>query len=258
MDILLLIIGILILLTAAVLALRLRVHLELSEERKTVFFGLGRSGPFIDFDSGVGKFRLFGFNLRSFKVQAVGDDDEDEDEETEADIKPAEPAVEERESDADRPGDSFDEGRAKPHEAADTAAAARRRRRFRLPSGLKPAWRLFSHSTKATGRYLMRLFRGTRVEHLEARIRGGFEEPDQTGQAYGYFQAVSGAVPFVRRHVKYSPDFTGQSLSGSFRIGVALPLYRLVGSTLLFLWDLPLRELIRLAIGKKKGADDVK
>jgi len=257
MDIFLIIIGIFVLLLVVTLALRLRLHVELSPNRKTLFFGLGRTGPFIDLESGQGKIRLFGINVRSFLVYGADDDTDDTADRTDEPREESEQPSPSEPAEARKPEAAVD-SQADMKDSTPESTKKSRRRRIGLPVSFKTARELLSHSTRAVGRYIWRLFRGTRIEELDARIRGGFDSPDETGRAFGYFQAVSGAIPFVGRHITYYPDYTGQSISGSFRMGLALPLYRFVGSTLLFLWDLPLRDIIRLAIGKKKGADDVK
>jgi len=58
--------------------------------------------------------------------------------------------------------------------------------------------------------------------------------------------------------LNFTPDWYGRSFSGSFRLAVTLPFYKFIYITLKLMIRLPLRDLIKLAIGKKKGASDGK
>jgi len=110
--------------------------------------------------------------------------------------------------------------------------------------------------SRALWRYTIGLLKSVMIEELEADVQAGFYEPDLTGQLFGYYQAALAAAPSVVGRVHYTPDWTGASFAGQARVAVALPLYRLLYRTLILICQLPLRRLIKLAIGKKRGGQD--
>jgi len=211
---------IVLLLAAAVLLLRLRVRFELAENRRLLFFGLGRSGPELDFARRVWSFKLFGLTVKSGPMK-----------------KPDAAAAPKREKTA---------------EVAEKRAAKK-------PTRIRP-WRdvvaLIPKCAGALQRYSIDLLKSVVVEELEAEIKAGFEQPDLTGRLFGYYQAALAAAPSVVGRVRYSPDWTGASFAGRARVAVALPLYRLLYRTLVLICRLPLRRLIKVAIGKKRGGQD--
>ena len=123
---------------------------------------------------------------------------------------------------------------------------------------LRDILRVLPQCAKPLGVYLITLLKATAVEELEGEIKAGFAQPDLTGMTFGYYQAALAAVPSVVGRIDYIPDWDGASFSGSARISVALPLYRLIYRTVILLVRLPLRKLVKLAIGEKKGAEDGK
>lgn len=203
-------------LIAAVLLLRIRFRAEFNADNKIVFFGLGRSGPEIDFVAGEGRIRLFNREITKFAVKRVPR--------------------------------SF-------AEAGDFAGAIRREAR-RRENKAGEAWSIFKRSIMPFYNFVVSLFKGTVIEEIRADVAGGFDDPALTGSTFGYYQAAIGAVPALAGRVNYYPDWTGRSLSGSIKVSVALPLYRLVGSFIRLIWQLPLREIAKMAIGRKKGASD--
>jgi hypothetical protein len=211
---------IVLLLLAAICLLRLRVRFELGTDRRLLFVGLGRSGPEFDFVRRVQSFKLFGRTIKSAPMR-----------------KPDEKAAPKPE---------------KPAEADDkrTEKKSKRVRPWHEVIGIIPK------CTGALQRYSFGLLKSVVVEELDAQIEAGFEQPDLTGQLFGYYQAALAAVPSVVGRVQYQPDWTGASFAGSARLAVALPLYRLLYRTFLLICQLPLRRLIKLAIGKKRGGQD--
>jgi len=196
--------------------LRIRFRAEFNADNRIIFFGLGRSGPEIDFIAGVGRFRLFNYELGKFAVKRVPR--------------------------------NFSE-------AGDFAGTIRREAKLREKTAGQ-AWSIFKRSLKPLYNFFVSLFKATVIEEMKAEVAGGFDDPALTGSTFGYYQAAIGAVPALAGRVNYYPDWMGASLSGSFKMSVALPLYRLVGSFIRLLWQLPLREIAKMAIGKKKGASD--
>ncbi len=110
---------------------------------------------------------------------------------------------------------------------------------------------------RAVTGYFYSLLKSFTVEKLEGEIEAGFETPDLTGQAYGFYQAAVGAVPGIAGRLRYIPDWEGPSFSGAAKVSVAIPLYRVFVRTIVLIFKLPLRDLIKLAIGTKKGDQDV-
>lgn len=117
--------------------------------------------------------------------------------------------------------------------------------------------RLIPDLFRAVTGYFISLVRSIEVEQLEGEIEAGFDSPDITGQVYGYYTAAMATVPAVAGRFKFTPDFSGPSFDGSARVSLAIPLYRILLRTAALLIDLPLRKIIKLAIGRKKGDQDV-
>ncbi len=204
------------------LLLHLRVRLHFSPEKKLLFIGLGRSGPELDFIRREAVISLWGW-----KVKRVTFD-------IKAEMFKKTPS-------------SRKEKRAK----APPKAAPRRQRSLRdilhlLPKCFQPLWQ-----------FMIGVFKSVIVEELEGQIEGGFDSPHVTGMVFGYYQAALAAVPNVVGRVRFVPMWTEASLSGSARVAVAIPLYKLLGRMIVLLFRLPLRDLFKLAIGKKKGVSDV-
>ncbi|RKX24405.1 MAG: hypothetical protein DRP45_08290 [Candidatus Zixiibacteriota bacterium] len=207
----------------AVLLLRLRVRLEIADDKRLLFAGLGRTGPELDLRSKRGVFKLFGMRLREFETTRK------KPEKTAAKHKRLEKAI----------------------ELAERAEGKGKRRR-----SLRQIIQIVPQVTTALWQYLVGLLKSVIVEQAEGQIEAGFESPDITGRAFGYYQAALAAVPAMLGRVRYVPDWDGPSFSGVMHIQVALPLWRLFFQTAALLWRLPLIRIIKLAIGEKKGAQD--
>lgn len=209
---------IIILVIAAVTLLRLRFRLDFSSERRLVFVGLGRTGWAFDFSCRQGSLKFAGLTVKKLKT---------------VDKKKAGP---------------------KPEPKPPRKPKKKKTRRERA---LGDILRVVPAVGKATANYARSLLRALRLEECNGEIEGGFDQPDLTGMAYGYYQAITAALPGVGRRFRFTPDFDGPSLAGSARVSIAIPLYRIFVSTLVLILKLPLRDLIKLAIGKKKGDQDV-
>ncbi len=214
-----------VLIIGAILMLRIRVRARLDSEHRLLFVGLGRSGPEMDFVKHEGVFKLFGITIKHFTLG--------EEEEQPAEEKPEEKAEEDKKK------------RKKPA-------------RIRRLGSRREVIDFALVVLKATWKYFVGTIKSLIVEQLEGEIEGGFESPHLTGEAYGYYHALVGAVPALAGRFTYIPDWTGPSLTGSLRVSVALPLYRFVYQTIRYWLRLPLRKIIKLAIGEKKGEQDVK
>ena len=209
-----------LILIIATLLIRVRFRLEISPERRILFVGLGRSGPEFDFIRKEGVFKLFGMPLKRFSLERRPDT-----------VPPkAKPGSVEAEAESPR---------------------SSRRRSFgsiitTIPQCLTAFWK-----------FAVGVLRSTIVEQAEAEIEAGFDTPDITGQVYGYYQAALAIAPGVLGRVSFVPSWTGRSFSGSARVSMAWPVYRLLWQTLLLVWRLPIRKIYKLARGEKKGVGDV-
>ena len=209
-----------IILLGSVLLLNIRIRIELDKDRRLLFFGLGRSGAEYDFLSKINRLKLFGLKLKTSKPAAKP---KTKTPKVSAEVKKETPA--------------------KPKK--------KRERPLRDIISIAP------QCLRAAGLYMLDLVKSAAVEEFEGEIEGGFDTPDLTGQAYGFYRAVLGAVPALAGRFRYYPDWTGASFTGAVRIAVVLPLYKLLYRSLVLVFRLPLRKLMKLAIGTKKGEQDV-
>ncbi|MCK4607322.1 MAG: hypothetical protein KAU35_08515 [candidate division Zixibacteria bacterium] len=209
---------VLVVFAVAVWLLRLRVQLEISNDRRSLFVGLGRTGREYDYLRRVRSVRVLGFRVSSSPIDEK---------------KAGKPERPEKKSTTKPPPGK--PGRKRP---------------------LRDILRILPECSKALWGYTEGILRSLIIEHLEAEIKGGFDTPDLTGQAFGYYQAALAAAPAVVGRVRFTPDWTGPSLSGSARVSVALPLYLLLYRSLVLAVNLPLRQIVKLAIGKKRGDQD--
>ena len=208
-------------LLVAVLLTKIRLRVEWGDTDRTVFVGLGRTGGEFDFITKLGQIRLFGFKIKTFLIKKTGRDEK---------------AV------------SAEKAAAK-ETAKKKPSKKKRVRPIRvwldvLPGGVSALWK-----------YGAGLFRSVQVERARGEIVAGFDSPDLTGQLFGYYQAVSAAVPRLA-HIRYTPVWNEQYFSGAVSFAAGVPVYRLAGQTLLLLWRLPITRLVKLIIGKKEGAQD--
>jgi hypothetical protein len=201
---------------AALMLLRFRIRLLLSQGHALLFIGLGHSGREFDFLSGEGSVRLLGLKVRILPTEKK----------PKADRKP------------------------KP----DRRPKEKKSPRYRSPVDIL---KVLPATSRALGNYLLALAKSLILEEATGEIRAGFDRPDLTGRTYGFYQAVQAATPALVGRFRFVPDWDGPSLSGSARLSVAIPLYRVFLKTISLLFKLPLRDLIKLAIGKKKGDRNV-
>ncbi len=106
---------------------------------------------------------------------------------------------------------------------------------------------------KALTNYTYSILKSAAIEEFYGQINAGFGPPHITGAAFGFYQATLAGIPAISRRFQYIPDWNGLSFQGQLRISVSIPLYRLLFKTMVMLWQLPLRELLKLAIGTKKA-----
>ncbi len=202
----------------AMLLLNIRIKAVLGSEERWFFVGLGRSGVQVDSRSQQGILKVFGLTVFRFDIDK-----------------------EQGKKEKKKPGKKQPSGKPAP-------ARKQRQRSWQLAKEILP------NCLKALKRYIIKILQALVVEELEAEVKAGFDSPALTGQVYGYYQAALGAVPAVFRRVRFTPDWTGTSLSGVVRLSVVLPFYIFLWRTIVLIWDLPLRKVYKLAIGTKKGA----
>lgn len=219
-------ITIIVVLIACFLMLRLRFGVVLTDQQRLLFLGIGRSGLQLDFKSHVSRIKLCGWTVRSLKYDS---------------------------------GAKLDgEGRTGPIKAVKITKAE-------LGSGKRPgrkrgelhfrAWlEVGLQILRTLRKYVVDLLRSVIVEEAEAEIRAGFESPHLTGEAYGYYHALIGAVPALAPRLRFYPDWTGQSFAGSARLSLAIPMYALLYRTGLMICRMPILKTIRLVREQKKGA----
>lgn len=202
-----------VIVAVAVLMLRLRLSLLVSRRQQLLFVGLGRTGPEFDLGARRGAIKICGLKVKDLKAE-------------------------------DRA-----EAKEKPKKKPEKKEKKPSRRERRMLDVL----RLIPAVGKAAWGYVLSMLRSVSMEYLEGEIDAGFESPDMTGTVFGYYQAALGVVPSVAGRFRFRPDWDGPSFDGNFRASFALPLYALVWNTIVFVFKLPLREIIKVAIGKKKG-----
>lgn len=227
------------LLLLGLLLLRVRIRLQVEKDRRVLFFGLGRSGSELDFLSDEIRIKLAGLTIKVMSSEAV---------------KPASTPAGAPKTRAPR---AF---------RLRTKLWRKSKREFtRLRDGvLAASGGTVTELAKATRTVIKAVFlfivdivRDSRLEEFQARVEGGFDSPDLTGQAYGYYCALAGALPTSAGRVQFVPDWTGASLSGSARVSIAIPLYLLIYRTVRFLLRLPIKTIIRMARLKNEGGSDV-
>ncbi len=205
-----------VLVLSALMLLHIRLRFEFTRDSRLLFVGLGRSGPELDLRRKTGVVKLFNVTLIRFEMD-----------------KKKPPKVEKEEK---RP-----------------RKAPLKKARQRSPRDIIKVARM---SVKPLWSYIINLLKAVAVEELEGQVEAGFEEPHLTGAVFGYYQAALAVIPNVVGRVQYIPNWTEASFRGAGKMAVTLPMYKFVGRTVQLLWRLPLREIIRLAIGKKKGESD--
>ena len=151
---------------------------------------------------------------------------------------------------------SFEIGRKKPKPPEEKVEKKAKPKKARRKRSLLDSLKIMPETASALWSYVISLIKATVVEELEGKIEAGFDEPDLTGMTFGYYQAALAAVPSVVGKVQFEPDWTGASFTGSMRVAAAIPLYTLTWRTVVLLFQLPLRKLLRVTIGKKRGDKD--
>ena len=200
---------IVVVLTAALLLVRLRLRVEISPERRIVFVGLGRTGPEIDFARREIQIRLSGLRIKRFPFRRQV-----------ARVKTA----------------GTEESQAR------TGEPSSKRNRFVvavldiLPQSLGALWK-----------YSVGLLKAAIIEQAEGEIEAGFDAPHVTGQVYGCYQAALAIAPALVGRFQYTPVWTGRSFSGALSVTIAWPVYRLIWQTMLLIWRLPIRKFVKLA-----------
>ena len=146
------------------LVTRLRLRLNLASDRKLLFVGLGRSGPEFHLGEKSGELKLFGYRILTFETGAK---------------KSAEEKLRRQKTKAEKKKEK-------------SKAAKPKARRFRSVTDILA---IVPQSSRALWWYSIELLKAGVIEQAEGEIEGGFDSPDLTGQAFGFYQAALGAVP---------------------------------------------------------------
>ncbi len=211
-------ITVLLILLILTLLLKLRLKLQLEDDRKTAFFGLGRSGLSYDFISKGMSLCLFGKMIKKLSSETKTD----------------------KKSKVKKTSQKKDKSKVK-------------QKRVRP---LKDFLALIPKSSQALYNYSISLLKSIIVEELEGKVTAGFDSPDITGQLFGYYQAAYYAVPSVVGRVQYQPNWTEASFDANLRASVAIPLYKIIYRSIILFFSLPLRDILKITIGRKERSHD--
>lgn len=211
------IITIIFILFFSILLLHLRLKFELNPDQKNLYFTLGRSGFKIDFISKQMQLLIFNFQTKSFPFKKS----------------------EEK----------------KPEKKSKVKKEKTKKKKRKLP-GFSEIWNILPQTTKAIFNFSVSLFKSVIVEELNGTVNAGLFSPDQTGRLYGYYSAFAGAVPAIGNRLYFNPVWDEAHLSGSVKGSFSLPLYKLIGRTILLFFRLPLREIIKMSKNSMKGGHD--
>lgn len=201
-----------IVLITAFLMLSLRLRVNLESGNKTVFFGLGRSGVEYDFTTKLSSIYLSGMLIKKIKPK---------------DKKEKKP----------KPGKKI------------IKAKTKKPKRIRP---YKDILKIIPQSSKALGNYSLSILKSVVIEELNGTVKAGFDSPNLTGQVYGYYQAAVGVLPAMAGRLRYIPVWDEEIFEASLKVSVAIPLYKIFYRTIILFIKLPLREIIKLTIGKKE------
>jgi hypothetical protein len=209
----------------SILLLRIRIGCDLGPERKFVFARIGRSGSEYDFTTKKMIIRLFGLRIKEFTMSRGNKP------ETGAAPKETEFGTE-----------------ASPEKPESKPKGNRVR-----PLGLLVE--IVGESSKALWHFVVAILKGIIVEEAQGELTIGFDSPNVTGKAFGYYHAVAWAAPSLTNRISVTPVFTGKVMTGKARVTLALPVYVLAYRTGKLLVQMPLRKIIRYSRGIQKGAE---
>ncbi len=206
----------LLIITFLTLLLKLRLRLQLEDATKTAFFGIGRSGISYDFISHQSTLFLFGKEIKKLSTES------------------------------------------KPEEKTKVKKASQKQKKEKSKRvrPIKDILALIPKSSKALYTYSISILKSIVVEELEGQVTGGFDSPDITGQFFGYYQAAYYAVPSVVGRVQYQPNWIEASFDANLRASVAIPLYKIMYRSIILFFSLPLRDIIKITIGRKERSHD--
>jgi len=117
---------------------------------------------------------------------------------------------------------------------------------------LKEIIRVIPSVSKSLLFYSGSMLRAVIIEEITADLEIGFESPDITGRMFGYYQAVSAALPQAVGIISVTPNWNEACFKGNVKGIVSIPVYRIVFSTIALIFNLPLKDILKLAIGKKE------
>jgi Protein of unknown function (DUF2953) len=106
---------------------------------------------------------------------------------------------------------------------------------------------------KALLGFAIRLVRKLRIRDVRGSVSGGFADPADTGMAFGALHGLLGAVPRLQPHFQVKPDYLAERMEYSLRGEIALRPIALLGPTFRLVYELPKRELLRIARGRRQS-----
>ncbi len=109
----------------------------------------------------------------------------------------------------------------------------------------------------AVRKYFVSIVKSIIVEEFEVEVNAALPEPHLTGMAFGLYQAGVAAFPDTSKHFKFTPDWDGDGVSGSLKTTASIPLYKIIYRITVLVFQLPLRKLVKLAIGRKDRKSNV-
>ncbi|MFZ1683561.1 MAG: hypothetical protein WAU88_05450 [Candidatus Zixiibacteriota bacterium] len=219
------ILGTLLALIVITLLLRIRVGCDLGPEKKLVFARIGRTGSEFDFTTKTMIIRLFGMRIKEVVISGA--------KKTGSAETVAEPAS--------------DSG--VPQSQPTTKPKVTKVRPLSL------LLEIISESSKALWHFVVGILKGIIVEEAQGELSVGFDSPDVTGKAFGYYHAVAWAAPSLANRISITPVFTEKVMTGKARVTLALPVYVLVYRTGRLIANMPIRKIIRYSRGIQKGAN---
>jgi hypothetical protein len=88
--------------------------------------------------------------------------------------------------------------------------------------------------------------------YLEARLSGGADQPDITGQLYGAYHAIKPNLPQAIK-ISYAPDYLAGRISGEISGKLAVTNFQIIKELINFVFRLPVIKLIGLYLKLRKG-----
>ncbi len=201
-----------VILLVTMLFIRLRVRLILNEERSIFFAGYGRTGYEYDFETETEAIKLFGFPVKQLAK-------------TKEQSKPKQEPQQQRTLAVYKTGYGILKNRGQE---------------------LRQIVAIFPTTGKAVLRFGWEVFRRLEIEEIRLHITAGFDSPDLTGRAVGWYYTIVGAMTSLRGKLLFTPIWDRPALDASGRLSIAIPVYKLIGPFVRLIRDIPWKQIISL------------